>query len=179
MKENKSSYSNIHKININEYNISNVDFNIGKENKIISLIFVILLEIVLTLTLIMEKDPDWINYIIIVVMCFMLVFIVFYIIFFKKTIRYIDDKIFMISNRQDIELDVNEIKSFGYEIVKLRELEHHVKINIFIENYNIYFECSDNKNLEILLLNLLKRGIPQVENKKKQLLIDNSKKIKF
>ena len=179
MKENKSCYSNIHKVNIDEYNISNVEFNIGKENKIISLIFVILMEAVLTLTLIMEKDPDWINYIIIIVMCFLLVFIIFYIIFFKKTIRYIGDKIFMISNKQDIEIDINEIKAFGYEIVKLREIEHHVKINLFIENYNIYFECSDNKCLEAVLLNLLKKGIPQVENKKKQLYIDNSRKIKF
>lgn len=179
MKENKSSYSNIHKVNLDDYNISNVEFNIGKENKIISLIFVILMEIVLTFALIMEKDHDWPNYVIIVVMCFMLVFIIFYIIFHKKTIRYIDNKIFFISNRQDIELDINEINSFSYEIVKLREIEHHVKINIFIENYNIYFECSDNKNLETVLLNLLKRGIPQVDGKKKQLLIDNSKKIKF
>ena len=85
----------------------------------------------------------------------------------------------MISNRQDIELDINEIKSFGYEVVKLREIEHYVKINIFIESYNIYFECSDNKKLETLLLNLLKRGVIQVDGKKKQLLIDNSKKIKF
>lgn len=179
MKENKSSYSNIHKVNLDDYNISNVEFNIGKENKIVSLIFVILMEIVLTFALIMEKDHDWPNYVIIVVMCFMLVFIIFYIIFHKKTIRYIDNKIFFISNRQDIELDINEINSFSYEIVKLREIEHHVKINIFIENYNIYFECSDNKNLETVLLNLLKRGIPQVDGKKKQLLIDNSKKIKF
>ena len=179
MKENKSCYSNIRKVNMDEYNISNVEFNIGKENKIISLIFVILMEVVLTLTLIMEKDPEWINYIIIVVMCFLLVFIVFYIIFFKKTIRYVENKIFMISNKQDIELDIDEINSFGYEVVKLREIEHHVKINFFIEGYNIYFECSDNKCLEVVLLNLLKKGIPQVENKKKQLLIDNSKKIKF
>ena len=157
MKENKSSYSNIHKVNLDDYNISNVEFNIGKENKIISLIFVVLMEIV----------------------CFMLVFIIFYIIFHKKTIKYIDNKIFLISNRQDIELDINEINSFGYEIVKLREIEHHVKINIFIDSYNIYFECSDNKNLEKVLLNLLKNGIPQVEGKKKQLLIDNNKKIKF
>ena len=179
MKENKSSYSNIHKVNLDDYNISNVEFNIGKENKIISLIFVILMEIVLTFALIMEKDHDWPNYVIIVVMCCMLVFIIFYIIFHKKTIRYIDNKIFFISNRQDIELDINEINSFSYEIVKLREIEHHVKINIFIENYNIYFECSDNKNLETVLLNLLKRGIPQVDGKKKQLLIDTNKKIKF
>ena len=103
----------------------------------------------------------------------------FYIIFYKKTIKYIDNKIFLISNRQDIELDINEINSFGYEVVKLREIEHHVKINIFIDSYNIYFECSDNKNLEKVLLNLLKNGIPQVEGKKKQLLIDNNKKIKF
>jgi hypothetical protein len=32
MKENKSSYSNIHKVNLDDYNISNVEFNIGKEN---------------------------------------------------------------------------------------------------------------------------------------------------
>lgn len=179
MKENKSSYSNIHKVNLDDYNISNVEFNIGKENKIISLIFVILMEIVLTFTLIMEKEADWANYVIIIIMCFMLVFIIFYIIFYKKTIKYIDNKIFLISNRQDIELDINEINSFGYEVVKLREIEHHVKINIFIDSYNIYFECSDNKNLEKVLLNLLKNGIPQVEGKKKQLLIDNNKKIKF
>ena len=109
----------------------------------------------------------------------MLVFIIFYIIFFKKTIKYIGDKLYLISNRQDIELDIKEINSFGYEIVKLREMEHHVKINIFIENYNIYFECSDNKKLEVVLLNLLKQGIHQVDGKKKQLLIDNNKKIKF
>ena len=179
MKENKSCYSNIHKVEMDEYNISNVEFNIGKENKIISLIFVILMEIVLTLTLIMEKDPDWINYIIIVVMCFFLVFIIFYIIFFKKTIKYIDNKIFMISNKQDIEIDIDEVKAFGYEVVKLREIEHHVKINLFIDSYNIYFECSDNKCLEVILLNLIKRGVPKVENKKKQLLIENSRKIKF
>lgn len=179
MKENKSCYSNIHKVNLDEYNITNVEFNIGKENKIISLIFVVLMEIVLTFTLIMEKEEDWANYIIIVLMCFMLVFIIFYIIFFKKTIKYIGDKLYLISNRQDIELDIKEINSFGYEIVKLREMEHHVKINIFIENYNIYFECSDNKKLEVVLLNLLKQGIHQVDGKKKQLLIDNNKKIKF
>ena len=54
MKENKSSYSNINKVYLDDYNISNVEFNIGKENKIISLIFVVLMEIVLTFTLIME-----------------------------------------------------------------------------------------------------------------------------
>ena len=112
------------------------------------------MELVLIFTLIMEKEEDWANYVIIVIMCFMLVFIIFYIIFYKKTIKYIDNKIFLISNRQDIELDINEINSFGYEVVKLREIERHVKINIFI-------------------------GIPQVDGKKKQLLIDNNKKIKF
>ena len=63
------------------------------------------------------------------------------------------------------------LNSLGYEVVKLREIEHHVKINLFIDSYNIYFECSDNKCLEVILLNLIKRGVPQVENKKKQLLI--------
>ena len=87
MTENKSSYSNIHKVNLDDYNFSNVEFNIGKENKIISLIFVVLMEIVLTFTLIMEKEEDWTNYVIIVIMCFMLVFIIFYIIFYILIIQ--------------------------------------------------------------------------------------------